>query len=151
MKRTLLRGITLFLILAVLTQLCLPALATSTPGDNNIEASYYLSSYSGYVYMPANGNTQVHFSVTGTGVMTEIGALTIVLMESSNGTSWTTKKTFTRSVYTNMMGSNAVTHSATVTFYGGVSGYYYKAYITFWASRNGSGDSRQYVTAVVQK
>ena len=113
----------------------------------NIQASEYLSSYSAYVYPEGNGNISIWFDVQGIGIMDEIGALSIRLQRYSNG-SWTTVKTYSHTNYTNMLGFNKRFHVSHVD-YSGISGYVYRADVTIWAGKNGSGDSRRILTSAI--
>lgn len=110
-------------------------------------ASTYLDNYSAYVYLPGGGTVRVYFDVEGTGYMDEIGALTIELWESTNGSSWSWVKSFTHDSTSGMLSYNDDFHSSYVS-YSGVSGRYYKAYVCVWAGKNGSGDSRYFWTSV---
>ncbi len=79
--------------------------------------------------------------------MDEIGALSIRLQRYSNG-SWTTVKTYSHTNYTNMLGFNKRFHVSHVD-YSGISGYLYRADVTIWAGKNGSGDSRRILTSAI--
>lgn len=112
-------------------------------------ASDYLTCYSASVYSDGSGEVSVWFDVTGTNYMDEIGALTILLQESSNNSTWSTVKTFRYTDYPNMMEYNSVDCVSGV-YYSGVDGRYYRAYVTVWAGKDGGGDSRQILTSVIQ-
>lgn len=113
-------------------------------------ASYYLSAYNAYVYLPGNGQVQVYFDVSGTGFMDELGALSIKIYEcstnSSNQADWTWKKTFTHDSTSGMLSYNDDYHSGYVS-YSGTPGKYYKAYVCVWGGKNGSGDTRYFWTS----
>lgn len=121
--------------------------ATQTPVQP--QASYYLSSYAAYVYLPGGGPVRVYFDVEGTGYMDEIGALNIEVWESVNGTDWTWVRSFTHDLYPGMLSYNDDFHANYVTYYG-IPGRYYKAYVCVWAGKNGSGDTRYFWTSVKQ-
>lgn len=54
-------------------------------------------------------------------------------------------KTYTKESYTNLVASNTVAHSSYIT-YTGTSGYYYRAYILFYAKK-GTGEAEyEYTT-----
>lgn len=106
------------------------------------QASDYLSTYHGYV--SKSGNTiQPVFSVTGTGRMENIGAYSIHLYESQDGTNYTLVKTFVHENYSNMMAHNTSAHASYMS-YSGNANYTYKAYICVFAGRNGGGDARYF-------
>ena len=88
--------------------------------------------------MSANGNgkVSVQYDISGTGVMDEIGVKTITIYE--NGVS---VKTFTYTTTPSMMAYNKSSHYGSVS-YNGVSGKSYYAIVTFWAGKQGGGDSR---------
>lgn len=110
-------------------------------------ASAYLDSYSSYIYPAGSGKIQVWFTVTGTDYMDEIGALTIRIYESTNGTTWTWRKSFTHESTSGMLGYNDFYHSGHVDFQG-IAGRFYKAYVCIWAGENGDGDTRYFYTSV---
>lgn len=137
-KSTLIKVIAICLILSLLAPL--PVAAAE---DEHIMplASYYLDAYSAYVYNPGSGQVQVWFDVMGVGNMDEIGVLSIKLYESTDKVTWTRVKTFSHDDYASMLAYNDYYHSSHVT-YQGIAGRYYKAYICFWAGKDGSGDTR---------
>lgn len=107
-------------------------------------ASHYLSSYSAYVYVTATGQVQVWFDVMGTGDMDEIGALSIMLYESSDGTNWQRVTTFRHSTTAGMLENNDYYISSHVSWSGGSTSKQYKAYVCVWAGKNGAGDTRYF-------
>lgn len=113
-------------------------------------ASYYLDSYSAYVYPAGNSLVQVYFDVEGTGYMDELGALTIELYEcptnSSDISDWTWKKSFTHDSTDGMLSYNDDYHSSHVD-YTGRAGRWYKAYVCIWGGKNGDGDTRYFWTS----
>lgn len=109
-------------------------------------ASYYLDSYSAYVYPAGWGKVQVWFEVLGTNTMDEIGALEIRLYESTDNENWTWVKTFDYPDYPGMLGYDDFTHTGHIE-YGGTIGRYYKAYVCIWAGKDGDGDTRYFWTS----
>lgn len=109
-------------------------------------ASYYLSTYSAYVYNAAWGKVQVWFDVQGTRDMDEIGALEIFLYESKDNENWTWVKTFDYTDHSGMLGYNDFAHTGHIE-YSGTIGRYYKAYVCVWAGKDGDGDSRYFWTS----
>ncbi|MGM9603373.1 MAG: hypothetical protein ACI3W5_17530 [Faecousia sp.] len=106
--------------------------------------SYYLTSYSAYVYVTASGEVQVWFDVMGTNTMDEIGALLIMLYESSDGTNWTVVKKFYHDRTSGMLFENDYYVSSHVSWAGGSTSKQYKAYVCVWAGKDGNGDSRNF-------
>ena len=109
-------------------------------------ASYYLNSYSAYIYPAGGGKIQIYFSAVGTNYMDELGALSISLYESTDGINWTWKKTFTHDSTSGMLSYDDSYHSGHVD-YQGVAGRYYKAYVCIWGGKNGAGDTRYFWTS----
>ncbi len=110
-------------------------------------ASDYLISYTTYIGSVGDGKVQVWFRVTGKGFLSDIGALTIRLYESTDNENWYWVDTFRHDTYSNMLSHNDSHHMSYVE-YEGVSGRYYKAYVTIWAGNGTSGDTRYMWTPV---
>ena len=106
-------------------------------------ASDYILSYTATVQAAGSGKVNVNFSIIGLSKMDQIGAMTIVLYE--NGTA---VKTFQYTSTPSMMAYNTVQHNNSVT-YNGVAGRSYYAIVTFWAGKQGGGDSRTKTTSTV--
>lgn len=107
-------------------------------------ASNYLTSYSAYVYVTNSGQVQVWFDVMGTGDMDEIGSLKIYLYESSDNKNWSIVKTFLHESTSGMLFEDDYYVSSHVSWSGGSTSKYYKAYVCVWAGKNGSGDTRYF-------
>ena len=107
-------------------------------------ASNYLTSYSAYVYVTNSGQVQVWFDVMGTGDMDEIGSLKIYLYESSDNTNWSIVKTFLHESTSGMLFEDDYYVSSHVSWSGGSTNKYYKAYVCVWAGKNGTGDTRYF-------
>lgn len=145
MKR---RKISLFIKLVAIVLLftiLTPSTAYATTTENNAPyASRYLSLYSAYVYVTANGQVQVWFEVMGTDDMDEIGALKIHLYESSDNQNWTIVKTFLHESTSGMLYEDDYYVSSHVSWANGSTSKYYKAYVCVWAGKNGTGDTRYF-------
>lgn len=138
-----------FLLIIVLS-LLLPAHVTAaTPETVQPTASYYLSAYSAYICPLAQYDIQIWWNVIGTGGMADIGALTIMLYESTDKVSWTWVKTYTHNVYTQMLDHNTG-QGINYVFYDGDHQCYYKAYVSIYAGNGTNGDTRYFWTPVVQ-
>lgn len=107
-------------------------------------ASDYLSVYSAYVYVTPAGEVQIWFDVMGTGDMDEIGALSIRLYESSDGTNWTRVETFLHEDCDTMLFYDDWYISSHVSYPNGSTTKQYKAYVGIWAGKNGDGDTRYF-------
>ena len=116
----------------------------ATTGSAQPYASKYLTSYSAYVYVTSSGQIQVWYDVTGTGIMDEIGVLSIELYESDDGTNWTWVKTFLHDTTSGMLFYGDDYISSHVSKSGGSTSKQYKAYVCVWAGKNGTGDTRYF-------
>ena len=134
----LLRVVSLMLVLMLISPITV--VATEDPPAQPY-ASKYLTAYSGYVYITGTGQVQVWYEVMGTGNMDEIGVLSVMLYESTDNITWTRVKTFSHENYSSMLVEDDYYHSSYVSYQGSASKYY-KAYVCFWAGKNGSGDTR---------
>lgn len=139
LKSTIVRVIAIVLVLSLIS----PVFAAETQP----RASYYLTSYNAYVYLPGDGEVRVYFNVEGTGYMDEVGALRIMLYESTDSTNWNCVKTFNHDTTAGMLSYIDDYHSGYVS-YDGVAGRYYKAYVCIWAGKAGQGDTRWFWTSV---
>jgi len=134
-------------LLLVLPLLIPHSVSAATPETVQPQASYYFTSYNSYVCAMGGGRLELWFNVVGTNTMDEIGALTIMLYESADNSTWTWKQTFRHSMYPSMLAEDTVFHSSYVT-YQGIPGRYYQAYVCLWAGKDGNGDNRYMWTAV---
>lgn len=138
-NNTVIRVITFLVVIALIIPMDASALVQPRASD-------YLSTYNAYVYLPGTGEVRVYFNVDGTGYMDELGALSIKIYESTDGTNWTWKKTFTHDSTPGMLSYNDDYHSGYVS-YSGVAGRYYKAYVCIWGGKDGKGDTRYFYTS----
>lgn len=137
-----------FIALLLIFSLTVPVYANAAVVETvQPRASAYLDNYGAYVYLPGNGEVQVYFNVTGTGIMDELGALSIKIYESTDGVNWYWKDTFMHDLTPGMLSYNDNVHAGHVT-YNGVAGRYYKAYVCIWGGKDGQGDTRYFWTSV---
>jgi len=125
------RLISLILVIAAL--LSISSFAAYIPPDSP-DASAYISSYSVRVLNGGSGKLKVDFDVTGTGVMTKIGATCISIYKSNGSyvaTIWNTD-----SGRSGMLGSNKAYHSDVETYTVTPGSYYVKVSIY---AKNSSG------------
>lgn len=135
-----------FIIAFMLIVSCISPCSVSAAMPDTVEprASYYLTSYSAYVYVTNSGEVQVWYDVMGTGWMDEIGALSIMLYESSDGVNWTRVHTFLHEDCDTMLIHNDCYISSHVSYPNGSTSKQYKAYVGVWAGKNGDGDTRYF-------
>lgn len=132
MKRTL-RLISLVLAMAIL--LAVPAYAEP---EVSPYSSCYFNSFTTYLHQISDGAFQIRFEVIAScGLKDELGVSEIVVQRSTNGTNWEQIKTYYPYANPSMIGYDTAFHSGHVV-YVGTQGYYYRAYVTYYA-KNSSG------------
>lgn len=108
-------------------------------------ASNYFMSHSAYLSQTSNSSFKVCFSVTAVGTMSNLGVSYIDVERSSDGVNWSVVKTYDKADYTNLIASNTVFHSGSVTYSSMNSNYQYRAYVKFYAKNSsGSGSNGVY-------
>lgn len=119
------------LILAMALVLAFPAFAAETVEPRG--SKYFISS-SVYLYNFSGTSFDAWFDVTGTGTMDEIGVNFIKIQRSSDGSNWTTVRTYTKESYPHLIDDNTAFHAACVS-YTAAGGYYYRAFIQLYAKK----------------
>ena len=141
MKRFI-RLVCLLLVFASLA--AIPAYAQ----ENSARASLYLSAYRAYCTKVSSTSVGVSYQVIGTDEMDEIGANKIKVQYSSDKVNWTTAKTFYKSTTPSIVDHNTSAHGGVV--YATVpSGKYYRAYVEFYAEKDGGFAERYYYTEII--
>lgn len=103
-------------------------------------ASNYFGSYNAYLSGETSTSFEVWFSVTALRVMDKIGVDYINIQRSSDGSNWTTVKTYDSDDYPGLMATNTASHAGHVTYTNKKSGYEYRAFVKFYAQEgNNSG------------
>ena len=124
------------LVLALL--MIIPVSAEVTP-----KASSYFVATRTFFDQTDTNKFDIWFEVTAKRTMEELGVNSIILKRSADGNNWTNVRTWLPSVNTQMIRTNTAFHSAYVS-YTAATGYYYKAYVTYYAkdsSGTGSYDT----------
>lgn len=119
------------LFLAVAMFLVTPAFAAEAPEP---KGSAYFGNSSVFLCNQSGNTFEAWFAVTATGTMDTIGVNFIKIQRSSDGTNWTTVKTYSKESYPSLIKNTATTHSAGVS-YTATGGYYYRAFIQLYAKK----------------
>lgn len=108
--------------------------------------SAFFSSYGTDLYKTSSSSFQIWFDVvTNAGnTMQVLGVSEIIVYRSADQQSWTKMRTYTMNNYSQMVAQNTQSHEGYVTYNYATTGYYYTAYITFYA-KNSSGIAERYV------
>lgn len=113
--------------------------------DSTTWQSYYFHSGLAYLYPTSGNQFEIWIEVEAVGTMDKLGASEIILQRSSNNSTWSDVKTYTKEAYPNLVADNDFTHEAYVT-YTGSSGYYYRAKVWFYAERGNGTAEYSYTT-----
>lgn len=93
---------------------------------------------------------KIWYDVTAVGTMDELGVCKIEVDHSTDGANWEEVAEYTDTFYPAMVASDTFTHTGYITYYGAQPGYYYRAYVTFYAKNSlGTGRLSRY-TATLQ-
>lgn len=134
------------LLLVVSTIFVIPVYAVE---NQTPRASNYFSSRLGYLHKTTGSQFQIWFEVTSVKTMDELGTSQITIQRSTDDTNWTDMMTFYKSAYPQMTGDDT-THYENYVTYTGTSGYYYRAYILFYAKKDNGEAEYEYTTASIQ-
>lgn len=130
------------LILVCSLVLAVPAQAESVVEPRE---SAFFSYYGTDLYKTSSSSFQIWFDVVSNiTVMDVIGVSEIILYRSADQQSWTKMRTYTMENYPEMVDQNTRDHIGYVTYNYATPGYYYTAYITFYA-KNSTGIGERYV------
>lgn len=110
-------------------------------------SSEYLHGYSVMITPKSNGKLVISLDVTGVDYMTEIGAKSISVYESTNNEDFYWVKTYYSSDYPKMMGSGLYLYEDVLT-HQGTAGRYYYAKANIYAGNSTGGDERYCNSAV---
>ena len=139
--KKLVRVICVLLVCSLL--FAVPAQATSGVESR---ASAFFSYYGTDLYKTSSSSFQIWFDVTANAgnTMQILGVSEIIVYRSADQQSWTKMRTYTMDNYSQMVAQNTQSHDGYVTYNYATTGYYYTAYITFYA-KNSSGIAERYV------
>lgn len=121
---------------------------TTYAEESNTYSSIFFASYDSEIYNVSNRTIEIWFDVVGNGAMDEIGVSSIEVERSSNNRDWTVVKTFLPENYPQMICEDTGIAYDYVS-YTGSYGYYYRAFVTFYAKNSrGRGYTDQYSETV---
>ena len=131
------------IVLACSLLLTIPAQAASVVEPRG---SAFFSSYGTDLYKTSSTSFQIWFDVDANAwtVMQVLGVSEIILYRSTDQENWTKIKTYKMENYPQMVAQNTTSHIDYVTYNYASTGYYYTAYITFYA-KNSTGIGERYV------
>ena len=116
------------MLLALALLLAVPVAASG----ENARGSAFFVSHCTYMYKTGGTNFQIWFEVMATAPMDELGVSFIQLQRSTDQTNWTPVKYYYPNSWASMIEENTAFHTDCVTYIGS-TGYYYRAYVTYYA------------------
>ncbi|MBR4290660.1 MAG: hypothetical protein IKT52_08485 [Oscillospiraceae bacterium] len=133
----------LCIALALSMLLAIPAYAESAAEPRG---SAFFAAYGTDLYKASSTSFEIWFDVDANlDMMDVIGVSEIIVYRSANGQSgWSEVRTYDMDDYPEMTTTYDYSHTNYVTYNNAWSGYYYRAYITFYA-KNSRGIGERYV------
>lgn len=128
------KAICVIVVIALL--LAVPVAATEN-GAASSRSLYYIS-WSANLYKESSTQFDICFDVIAKDVMVKLGVSEVKVQRSLSGSVWTTIDTLTPSDYPEFMGHNTDMHMDYI-LYTATTGYYYRAYITYYAENSSGG------------
>lgn len=135
----------LHLICAILVFCLLLVTPAQAAGVADSRASAFFAAYGTDLNKTSATSFEIWFDVTANGGAKDVlGVSEIYLYRSADQQSWSQIKMYSKDAYAGMVDYNTGSHTGYVTYNFATSGYYYRAYITFYA-KNGTGTGERYV------
>ena len=130
----------------MLLSICCSFASAAVVNPDEPQSSAYLDSYAASVSVESTGEVYVTVSVDARVYASEVGAKTIYIYESTNGTSFTKVATYQSDDYPEMLGSGWSYNYSPIE-YQGVAGRYYWAAVKCYAGNSSGSDYRWYDTS----
>lgn len=123
------------ILMAVVLLLAVPVSAQESAAPY---ASTHFVHHRAYLEKNSSVQIKINFEAIAVGLMDELGVNYIKIQRSQNGTNWETMKEYYPYIYTKMIGYDITTISDYLT-YTGTPGWYYRAYVVFYAKNYSGG------------
>lgn len=136
------------MICLVLSMCLFLSIGASAESEIMPRANSYIAAHDTFLYKISSNQFQIWFDVTGNATDIDmIGVKKIEVYRSSDQTNWIRMRTYGYEYCPEMMDYNSGSHTGYVTYGYTTAGYYYKAYVTFYAANStGSGTVHRYTT-----
>ena len=129
-------------MLSILLAMCLLfAVPVSAETGAQARGSAYFAAHNAFLSKVDSSTFKIWFDITATGTMQILGVDSIEVDRSPDGETWTLMRTYDSDDYSQMLCENTAFHSGYITYRYATPGYYYRAYITFYA-KNSSGSAK---------
>ena len=140
------RFICMVLILSMF--LVIPAYAQSAAEPRG---SAFFASYGTDLYKTGTRTFQIWFDVdANAAIMDKLGVSEIIVYRSADGQSWSQMRRYDMEDYSQMIAYNTTSHIDYVTYDYATPGYYYTAYITFYAKNSTGIGERDVYTEIIR-
>lgn len=114
--------------------------------DSATYSSLFFDSYGVGIVKISSTVLEVGYDIVATRTMDKLGVSQIKIQRSSDGNTWTTAHTFSKDTYPWFICDNTSSHDGAVRCTT-LTGYYYRAKITYWAEKEGLGTGQYTVTS----
>lgn len=115
---------------------------------SSARSSAFFMCWDSYLYKTSSNSFEVWFDVTAVNGMDELGASRIKVQRSTDASTWTTVKTYYPEDYPSMIEENTGSVYNCVT-YTGTKGFFYRAYVVFYAKNSkGIGEMPDYAEVI---
>ena len=139
---------TLCLILVLSMVLAIPAYAESTAEPR---ASAFFSAYGMDLWKASSTSFEIWFDVdSNNGIMDVLGVCEIIVYRSADQQSWTAVQTYHMDDYPEMTDTYCCSHTGYVTYSNAIPGYYYTAYVCFYAQNYRGVGERDFYTEILR-
>ena len=139
------RCIGVILVLSILM-----AIPVSAQSGVETKASIFFIAHDTFLSKVSDTRFKVWYDVTATGTMDYLGVCEIEIDRSLDGENWSLIATYNKTFYPAMVASNTVSHTGCITYYNATPGYYYRAYVTFYAKDSRGTGELSRMTATLQ-
>lgn len=112
-------------------------------------ASNFFAMTSTYLERVSSSTIDIWFDVSAVGRMDELGVRKIKLQRSTDRSNWSTIETYDMDDYGEMICEGTASHSGCLTYSSASTGYYYRAYVIFYAKNSsGIGEFTDYTATI---
>ena len=111
-------------------------------------STMFIGAQSSSLERTTNTELKVFYYVNSWTLLDKLGVFSIAIQRSSDQQTWQTESAFYYWTNPEFVDENTTVHSGNL-YYNGTRGYYYRAQITFFASKDGSGEKTYMTTKTV--
>ena len=145
--RKIIRTLCIVLVLSIV--LAMPVYAENVV---DLRGSAFFASYGTDLYKASTDTFEIWFDVDANAAMMDVlGVSEIVVYRSANGqSSWTQTRIYDMDDYPEMTETNSYSYVNYVTYDTAIIGYYYRAYVTFYAKNSRGIGERSVYTEIIR-